>query len=144
MILLDANLLVYAYAPSSPHHGAARSWFEDVMSAPDRVAFPWPTLLAFVRLMGNPNVMRKPVPLRDAWARAERWLAQPQAWIPVPTERHREIVTALLDGETRHDVANDAHLAALAVEHGLTVCSSDRDFSRFPGIRWENPLSQTG
>ncbi|HEV7773954.1 MAG TPA: type II toxin-antitoxin system VapC family toxin [Conexibacter sp.] len=142
MILLDANLLVYAHASESPHHEPARAWFEEVMNAPERVGFPWPTLLAFVRLMGNANVMRRPVPLRDAWARAESWLALPQSWIPVPTERHQELLTGLLDGETRADVANDAHLAALAIEHGLTVCSSDRDFSRFRGIRWENPLSR--
>jgi toxin-antitoxin system PIN domain toxin len=142
VILLDANLLVYAHASESPHHEPARAWFEEVMNAPERVGFPWPTLLAFVRLMGNANVMRRPVPLRDAWARAESWLALPQSWIPVPTERHQELLTGLLDGETRADVANDAHLAALAIEHGLTVCSSDRDFSRFRGIRWENPLSR--
>ncbi|MBS1868230.1 MAG: type II toxin-antitoxin system VapC family toxin [Actinobacteria bacterium] len=141
MILLDANLLVYAHARESPHHEPARAWFEEVMNAPDRVGIPWPTLLAFVRLMGNPNVVRRPVPLREAWARAERWLAQPQAWIPLPTERHQAIFSELLRGETRHDVANDAHLAALAVEHGLTVCSTDRDFSRFEPIRWMNPLT---
>lgn len=141
MILLDANLLVYAHAPASPHHQPARAWFEEIMSAPDRVGFPWPTLLAFVRLMGNPHVVRRPVPLREAWARAERWLAQPQAWIPLPTERHQAIFSELLAGETRPDVANDAHLAALAVEHGLTVCSTDRDFSRFERIRWTNPLT---
>jgi uncharacterized protein len=78
----------------------------------------------------------------QAWSRVEGWLALPQAWVPVPTERHQQVLRDLLDGETRPDVANDAHLAALAIEHGLTVCSSDRDFSRFPGIRWENPLSR--
>jgi uncharacterized protein len=112
------------------------------VNGPAKVGFPWPTLLAFVRLMGNPNVMRQPVPLRLAWARVEQWLALPQAWIPLPTERHREILARLLDGESRPDVANDAHLAALAIEHGLTVCSTDRDFSRFAGVRWENPLAR--
>lgn len=142
MILLDANLLVYAHAPASPHHRPARAWFEEIMSAPDRVGFPWPTLLAFVRLMGNPHAAGDPAPLRESWRRVEGWLARPQSWIPVPTERHQQILADLLDGETRHDIANDAHLAALAIEHGLTVCSTDRDFSRFPGIRWENPLSR--
>jgi uncharacterized protein len=141
VILLDANLLVYAYTPGSPHHERARAWFEEVMSSPERVGFPWPTLLAFVRLMGNAAVVRQPSPLSEAWARAEGWLSRPQAWIPVPTERHQQILADLLHGETRADVANDAHLAALAIEHGLTVCSSDRDFSRFSGIRWQNPLS---
>lgn len=141
MILLDANLLVYAHAPASRHHRPARAWFEGIMSAPDRVGFPWPTLLAFLRLMGNPQVAGKPAPLRESWSRVEGWLARPQSWIPVPTERHQQILADLLDGETRRDIANDAHLAALAIEHGLTVCSTDRDFSRFPGIRWQNPLS---
>ncbi len=140
MILLDANLLVYAHSLESPHHEPARDWFEEIMSASDRVGFPWPTLLAFVRLMGNAKMVREPVPLRDTWASVEGWLARPQAWIPVPTERHQQILADLLHGETRPDVANDAHLAALAIEHGLTVYSTDRDFSRFPGIRWQNPL----
>lgn len=91
--------------------------------------------------MGNTHVMREPVPLRLAWARVEEWLSLSHAWIPLPTERHRELLAGLLDGESRADVVNDAHLAALAIEHGLTVCSTDRDFSRFAGVRWENPLA---
>ncbi|HXE44940.1 MAG TPA: TA system VapC family ribonuclease toxin [Conexibacter sp.] len=141
MILVDANLVVYAHLEHGPHHVAARAWFEDVMRAPDRVAFPWPTLLGFIRLMGNRALTPNPMPLTEAWARIEGWLARPQSWIPVPTERHQQILADLLHGETRPDVANDAHLAALAIEHGLTVCSTDRDFSRFPGIRWYNPIS---
>jgi toxin-antitoxin system PIN domain toxin len=101
---------------------------------------PWPTLLAFVRLMGNPRVAQKPLPLRTSWSRVQQWLALPQVWIPLPTDRHAEVITTLLDGESRVDLANDAHLAALAIEHGLTVCSTDGDFARFPGVRWENPL----
>lgn len=144
MILLDANLLVYAHAPASPRHRSARAWFEEVMSEPDQIGFPWPTLLAFVRLMGNRHAAGRPAPLRESWSRVEGWLARPQSWIPGPTARHQQILAGLLDGETRPDIVNDAHLAALAFEHGLTVCSTDRDFSRFPGIRWENPLSRIG
>jgi uncharacterized protein len=142
VILVDANLVVYAHAEDSPHNAAALAWFEEVMRSPDRVAFPWPTLLGFIRLMGNRTVMRNPMPLAEAWARVEAWMSRPQSWIPVPTERHQQILADLLDGETRPDIVNDAHLAALAIEHGLTVCSTDRDFSRFPSIRWENPLSR--
>jgi toxin-antitoxin system PIN domain toxin len=142
VILVDANLVVYAHSEDSPYNAAALAWFEEVMSSPDRVAFPWPTLLAFIRLMGNRTVMRNPMPLVEAWRRVDAWLSLPQSWIPVPTERHQQILAELLRGETRPDIANDAHLAALAVEHGLTVCSTDRDFSRFPGVRWENPLSR--
>ncbi len=91
--------------------------------------------------MGNTHVVGRPVSPRVSWERVEQWLDLPQAWIPAPTERHRQLLAGLLDGESRADVANDAHLAALAIEHGLTVCSSDRDFSRFAGVRWENPLA---
>jgi toxin-antitoxin system PIN domain toxin len=140
LILLDANLLIYAYEPESRQHEAARIWLEGVLNGPAKVGVPWPTLLGFVRLMGNSNVVRRPIPLHRAWARAESWLAQPQTWIPLPTDRHRQIIAGLLEGESRPNLANDAHLAALAIEHGLTVCSTDGDFARFQGVRWENPL----
>jgi uncharacterized protein len=91
--------------------------------------------------MGNPKAMREPVPMRLSWQRVEEWLDLPHTWIPLPTERHREVLATLLAGESRPNIANDAHLAALAIEHGLTVCSSDRDFSRFSDVRWENPLA---
>jgi toxin-antitoxin system PIN domain toxin len=137
---LDANLLVYAHAPDSPHHEPARVWLEDVLAGAPKVGFPWPTLLAFVRLMGNPRVVLRPAPLSRSWARVQQWMALPQAWIPLPTDRHLEVIDGLLAGESRAGLANDAHLAALAIEHGLVVCSSDRDFARFRGVRWEDPL----
>ncbi len=141
MILLDANLLVYANDADSPHHLEARRWFEETINAPGRVGLPWPTLLAFVRLLGSPRITRRPVPLERTWARVQQWLSRPNVWIPVPTDRHEELIAGLLAGESRVDLINDAHLAALAIEHGLTVCSADRDFARFPGLRWENPLA---
>ncbi len=140
MILLDVNLLVYAHAPESPQHEGARVWFEDVLNGSARVGLAWPTLLGFVRLMGSPVVAQKPIPLQRAWARVESWLELPQTWIPIPTDRHREIISGLLAEETQASLTTDAHLAALAIEHGLTVCSTDRDFARFEGVRWENPL----
>ena len=140
LILLDANLIIYAHAPESPHHEGASTWLEDVLNSPTKVGFPWPTLLGFVRLMGNSHVVQKPLPLRQAWTQVETWLALPQVWIPLPTDRHGAILADLLEGESRPDLANDAHLAALAIEHGLTVCSTDSDFARFQGVRWENPL----
>lgn len=140
MILLDANLLVYAYAPGSPRHRPAREWLESVLTASPKVGLPWPSLLAFVRLIGNPRVVQNPAPLSRSWSRVQQWLALPHVWIPLPTDRHEQVITGLLAGESRVDLANDAHLAALAIEHGLTLCSADRDFARFPGLRWENPL----
>ncbi len=140
LILLDTNLLIYAYEPESQHHEAARTWFEDVLNGPAKIGFPWPTLLGFARLMGNAHVVRRPIPLHRTWTRVESWLALPQAWVPTPTDRHCKILAGLLAEESRPDLAADAHLAALAIEHGLTVCSADGDFARFRGVRWDNPL----
>jgi len=140
LILLDTNLLIYAYERRSPHNKVARAWMEGVFRRPAKVALPWPSLLGFMRLMSNDRVMHYPLPLHRAWAQVESWLALPQTWIPLPTDRHREILAGLLEGESRPNLVNDAHLAALAIEHGLTLCSADRDFARFQGLRWENPL----
>lgn len=140
LILLDSNLLVYAYEPESRHHKIARAWLEGILNGPTKVGLPWPTLLGFARLMGNSHVVRRPIPLHQAWTRVESWLALAQTWIPTPTDRHREILAGLLAEESRSDLAADAHRATLAIEHGLTVCSSDGDFARFRGVRWENPL----
>ena len=142
--LLDANILVYANDSDSPHHQGARLWFERVMNGPERVALPWPTLLAFVRLLGSPRVTRRPVPLQSTWSRVREWLDRSDTWIPLPTDRHAEVLDGLLEGEFRPDLVNDAHLAALAIEHGLTLYSTDRDFSRFQGLRWVNPLLELG
>jgi toxin-antitoxin system PIN domain toxin len=141
LILLDANILVYAHTPESPHRERAGAWLDAVFNSSARVGLPWPTLLAFARLMGNPSVVSKPVPLHQAWTRVEEWLALPQTWTPLPTDRHPEIISRLIAEESRADLAADAHLAALAIEHGLTVCSTDRDFTRFREVRWENPLA---
>jgi uncharacterized protein len=144
VILLDANLLVYAYTPESPQRQEASAWLDWVLNGPTKVGLPWPTLLAFVRLMGNRSVVSKPVPLDRAWARAVQWLELPNTWIPLPTDRHAPIVGRLIERESRPDLAADAHLAALAIEHGLTLCSTDGDFARFEGVRWENPLIARG
>lgn len=140
LILLDANLLIYAHTPESPRREAASNWLEQVLNGSAKVGLPWPTLLAFVRLMGNPSVVSKPVPLNQAWGQAKTWLELPQTWIPLPTDRHPQIIGQLIDEESKPDLAADAHLAALAIEHGLTVCSTDSDFARFRNVRWENPL----
>jgi toxin-antitoxin system PIN domain toxin len=144
LILLDANILVYANESRSPHHEAARVWFEAALNGATKVGLPWPTLLGFARLMGNSHVVRKPIPLHRSWRQVQTWLARPQAWIPVPTDRHQRILGDLLEAESRADLASDAHLAALAIEHGLTVCSTDGDFARFRDVRWENPLRPQG
>jgi uncharacterized protein len=132
--------LVYASVRELPQHEAARRWLDERLAGVARVGLPWPSLLAFVRLVANPRVFEKPVALADAWDQTLAWLSAGPAWIPVPTDRHREVLSALMPGVNRPDLVPDAHLAALAIEHGLTVCSSDGDFARFADLRWENPL----
>ena len=143
MILLDANLLVYAHVTSLTQHHAARSWLDSRLNGPTPVGLPWPTLLSFVRLVSNPRIFEHPQPISKAWKQVDDWLTCPVAWIPQPTERHREILGSFLtDALGRSNLVPDAHLAALAIEHGLTLCSTDRDFARFPNLRWEDPLQQ--
>lgn len=142
MILVDANLLVYAANRSAPEHERARAWLDDALSSSPRVGLPWPSLLAFVRLVSNPVVFREAVTPRAAWRQVQAWLAVDNVWIPTATDRHGSIFGDWL-GESwmTSRLIPDAHLAALAVEHGLTLCSSDGDFSRFSGVSWVNPLA---
>lgn len=140
MILVDANLLIYAYVQGFPEHERARQWLDATLADSSKVALPWPSLLAFVRLVTNPRVFERPVSLVDAWKQVQDWLAAKSAWIPHPGEIHPVILGELLPLCDRSNLVPDAHLAALALEHGLTVCSTDADFLRFPKVRWLNPL----
>jgi uncharacterized protein len=142
MILLDANLLIYAHVKSFPQHAPAKSWLDARLSSGDAVGLPWATLLAFVRIVTNPRVFERPEPIADAWGQVEAWLDVEAVWTPSPGERHRALLTALLaSGGLAANLVPDAHLAALAIEHGLLLCSTDGDFARFPGLRWQNPLT---
>lgn len=143
MILVDANLLVYAHVTSLSQHHAARAWLDSHLNGPTPVGLPWPTLLSFVRLVSNPRIFEHPQAISKAWNQVEDWLTCPVVWIPQPTERHRDILGSLLtDTLSRSNLVPDAHLAALAIEHGLTLCSTDRDFARFPNLRWDDPFQQ--
>lgn len=143
MILVDANLLVYAHVVSLAQHQAARVWLDSNLNGSTQVALPWPTLLSFVRLVSNPRIFEHPRSISDAWAQVEEWLACRVVWIPQPTEHHQEILGSLLTNAlARSNLVPDAHLAALSIEHGLTLCSTDRDFARFPGLRWDDPLQK--
>lgn len=103
---------------------------------------PWPSLVAFVRLVTNPRVFARPEAVADAWGQVEAWLDAETAWIPLPTPEHRGVLGRLLVGaNARANLAHDAHLAALALEHGLAVASTDGDFARFAEIEWVNPLA---
>lgn len=143
MILLDVNLLVYATVEEFGQHQPAREWLEGRMSGPYGVALPWATLTGYVRIVSNPRILERPMPLARAWEQVEEWLALDVTYTPEPTARHHEILSGLLPAVgNRSNLVPDAHLAALAMEYGLTLCSTDADFARFPGLRWENPLAR--
>lgn len=140
MILVDANLLIYAEISGLPEHDASRRWLDEQLSGRTGVGLPWPSLLAFVRVTTNPRIFEEALSLPDAWAQVERWLDVPVTWIPEPTDRHRSILASLIPDAGKADHIPDAHLAALAMEYGLILHSTDRDFARFRGLRWRNPL----
>jgi toxin-antitoxin system PIN domain toxin len=143
MILIDANLLLYAYDSQAAEHEASRRWLEAVLSRADLVRFSWPTLWAFLRIATNPRVFERPLSVSEATAHVSAWLAQPSAGILEPGERHWEILQRTIkEGQASGPLITDAALASLAIEHGATLCTTDRDFARFPGLTWTNPLTR--
>ncbi len=143
MILVDANLLLYAYDASSSQHAAARQWWEGRLSDSPPVGLAWATVLAFLRISTHPRLLAAPFTIDEARDHVQSWFDQPQVTVLEPTERHWEILGRLLvAGQASGNLVPDAHLAALAVEHGATLCSTDGDFSRFAAVVWDNPISR--
>ena len=141
MILVDANLLLYAYDTSSPVHERARAWLEEILGSEDEVGVALVSLLAFLRIGTDPTVFERPMTVEDATGVISLWLARPNVGIVQPTPRHFELVAELAkSGKARGPLLMDAHLSALAMEHGATLCTTDRDFSRFDGVRTEDPI----
>lgn len=139
-MIVDANVLVYAVDERSHFHAAARNWLEEALNGVERVGLPWMSLLAFQRIITHPRVTANPLTAVEAWSFVTDWLDADQAWLPVPGGRHRDILERLLtDGDLRGNLVTDAHLAALAIEHGTAICSFDSDFARFAGLRWVFP-----
>lgn len=144
MILVDANILIYATVRSFGQHEPARRWLDDQFADPYRVGLPWPSLLGFLRIVTNPRVFPKPLSIDTAWAQVEAWLANPNTWIPLPTEHHASVLARMLKSTgASANLVPDADLAALSLEHGLSLCSTDGDYARFPGLKWFNPLRIT-
>jgi hypothetical protein len=141
MIIIDANILLYAHVASYPQHKRAQTWLDTALSGSTRVGLPWESLLAFVRIATNGKLFPYPESTMDAWQQVGEWLDAAPAWIPVPTDRHREVLETLTPSITKPTLVPDAHLAALAIEHGLMLVTTDGDFARFSGLRWSNPLS---
>jgi hypothetical protein len=140
-MLIDANLLLYSVDTAAPEHQQAKTWLTEQLNGGRRVGLPWESLTAFVRITTNPRATHRRLPPLDAWRFVDDWLRADPVWIPVPTERHADVLGALIrTHRVGGNLVPDAHLAALAIEHGLELCSTDTDFARFPEIRWRNPL----
>ena len=142
MILVDANLLLYAEDSLSAQHDVAREWWDRQLSGTAPVALCWPVVTAFIRIGTNVRLHRRPLTLREAVERTQSWFAQPCVRLIQPTDQHWVIFQNLLkSGNAVANLVSDAHLAALAVEHNCVLQSTDADFARFKGLKWKNPLS---
>jgi toxin-antitoxin system PIN domain toxin len=140
-VIVDANVLLYAIDETSEFHRPAKMWLEGVFNGPSRVGLPWPTLTAFLRISTHRRATRNPLTAREAWTFISDWLDASAAWIPLPGPRHAELFRRLtVDGSLQGNLVSDAHLAALALEHGVGICSADSDFARFSELDWVNPL----
>lgn len=142
MKIIDLNLLLYAVNRDSPRHSAARTWLQDAMSGGERIALTWTVLLGFIRLTTSPRILERPLSVDDALRTVDAWLAQPSVTPLEPGDNHWMILRELVaDAGAAGNLTTDAHLAALAIEHGAELCSTDSDFARFKRLRWTNPLS---
>lgn len=142
MILVDANLLLYAEDSLSSQHEGARAWWDAQLSGTEPVGLCWPVLTAFVRIATNPRLHQRPLTLEEACARVQSWLDQPCVRWLHPTENHWRLFQQTLHaGGAIGNLVTDAHLAAIAMEHNCQLCSTDADFARFPGLKWRNPLA---
>lgn len=132
MKIVDANVLLYAVNTASSEHQAAHGWLTAALSGHEVVGLPWVSLLAFIRLSTSRRIFASPLSAADAVTVVESWLAQPAAVTVEPTIRHTPVLRGLLEqAGTAGNLTTDAHIAALAVEHGATVVTFDRDFERF-------------
>lgn len=142
MILVDANLLLYSEDTLSARHEAARSWWDERLSGIDPVCLCWHVIGAFIRISTNARIHRRPLTLQEATDRVQSWMDQPCLRIIQPTERHWAVFENLLkQGQAVANLVPDAHLAALALEHNCVLYSTDSDFTRFPRLKWKNPIA---
>ena len=141
MILVDANLLLYAEDSLSAQHERVRTWWDEQLSGSAPVCLCWPVVTAFIRIATNTRLHQRPLTAKEAVDRVQSWIDQPCVRMIQPTEQHWEILQRMLhEGSATANLVSDAHLAALAIEHNCELCSSDADNTRFPGLRWLNPI----
>jgi hypothetical protein len=141
VIVLDANLLLYAYDSACAEYQVARAWLETVFSGEEPVGIPWQTISAFLRIHTNSRLPGDRFNMEEATRVVDQWIELPQVRLLVPGERHWSLFRRmLLEGQVRGPRTTDAQLAALTIEHGGMLYTTDRDFARFPGLRWVNPL----
>jgi toxin-antitoxin system PIN domain toxin len=142
VILVDANLLIYAVNADAPHHESARRWLERELSGTTEVGLPWIVVLAFIRITTRAGILAKPLSCEQALAYIDEWLAQPFVTLVAPGARHWSIFRNLLNTVgASGNLSSDAHIAALAIDCGAAVHSADYDFRRFPGITHVNPIA---
>jgi toxin-antitoxin system PIN domain toxin len=142
VILIDANLLLYAYDPRAVEHERSRQWLEETLSGSELVRFAWTTVWAFLRIATNPRVFENPLTMAEATDIVASWLEPQSAGILDPGERHWALLANLSrEGQAAGPLVMDAVLAAIAIEHGATLYTTDRDFAKFPGLKWKNPLA---
>lgn len=141
MILPDVNVLLSAYNRDFPEHSGARDWWEATLNGRESVGLAWNSILGFLRFMTHPRAMPNPMRVEDALVAVESWLALPGVAVLEAGPRHAEILFGLLrQVGVGGNLTSDAHLAAIAIEHQARLASLDSDFSRFPGLRWFDPL----
>lgn len=143
MRLVDLNLLLYAVNRDAVHHRRAKAWLETTLSAEESVGLPWVVVLGFLRVATHPRVLSRPLAPEAALSVVDGWLERPNVVALQAGDEHWGILRSLLaEAGTAGNLTTDAHLAALAIEHGCELCSSDSDFARFPDVRWVNPLAE--
>jgi toxin-antitoxin system PIN domain toxin len=142
VILPDINLLVFAHDSGCPLHSRARRWWDDALAGSEGIGLAWITLLGLIRVSTHPAILHHPMTSEEICSRIEDWLELPHVHIPHPAENHFSRLRKNLHSlGTAGNLTTDAHLATLAIERGYTLCSNDADFSRFPGLKWKNPLA---
>lgn len=140
-MLVDANILLYAVDEHAAQHPRAKAWLEEALNGPYRIGLPWQSLTAFVRISTHPRALARPLRAAEAWGYVQDWLDAPVVWVPAAGPGHRELLGQLIcDLDLRGNLVSDAILAALCLEHGLTIVSADSDFARFQNVRWLNPV----